>query len=327
MTDDAIVADGIGGGPALQVTVPLAPAYASQLVNISPAQVSVSIPLVPGSRVVTTPLQNVGTLTYFQNPDLQASLTIWYNYDPVGNTLTFCSNDLVSSDSTYLTTVPAGTNQRCNQHTYLSDTAPCGSNPNWTYCTPLTPGLLQAIQQTVRTANQTVINAARAQGYTVIVRTPPPQLSAEEYAKLCIVYHKGQFKELYDPTKSYDDDHTLLHLDSVWYGEIYLNGSDYFANVIGSTGDPRISGQSWLGLWQNQFGPAAACTSLNFNGFSCGTYLVGGHVVLGQSAQSVPVGSNNVFIVPICAGHNSNDNVYMAPLTYQKGIAIHNYQH
>jgi len=238
---------------------------------------------------MTTPVQTVGTLTYFANPHLLAYLNIWYSYDPVGNTLTFCSNDLVSPDSTCLTTIPTGTNQSCNQHTYPNDNAPCGSNPNWNYCTSLTPGLQQALQQSVRAANQAIINAARAQGFTVIARTPPPQLTENDYAKL---HGGGLFRER-------DRQH----------------------------GDPRIAGLAWLTLWQNQFGPAMACTSLNFQGFGCSASLVGGHVILGQTAQTVPAGSNNVFIVPICGSHNGNNNVYMAPLTYQQGIAIHNYLH
>ena len=188
MTDEVVTAGGTGTGQTLQVTVPLTPSYASRLVNVSSTQVTVSIPIVPGSSTMTTPVQTVGTLTYFANPHLLAYLNIWYSYDPVGNTLTFCSNDLVSPDSTCLTTIPTGTNQSCNQHTYPNDNAPCGSNPNWNYCTSLTPGLQQALQQSVRAANQAIINAARAQGFTVIARTPPPQLTENDYAKLCLVY-------------------------------------------------------------------------------------------------------------------------------------------
>lgn len=119
----------------------------------------------PVSRVITTSLQNVGTLTYFANSNLQASLSIWYDDDPLGNTFSFCSADLVSPDSTYITTVPAGTNQKCIQHTYLSDTTPCGTNANRPDCTPLTPGLLQLMQQTVRAAHQAIVDAVIATGY------------------------------------------------------------------------------------------------------------------------------------------------------------------
>ena len=39
----------------------------------------------------------------------------------------------------------------------------------------------------------------------------------------------------------------------------------------------------------------------------------------------MPAGSNHVFIVPICAGHNNDNTVYMAPVTNLNGIALSNY--
>jgi hypothetical protein len=236
-------------------------------------------------------------------------------------------NNLVSSDSTYLTTVPRSTNQSCRQHTYPGDNIPCGSNQNWNYTTPLTPGLQTALQQTVQRANSVIIELARIQGFTVVVRTPPPVLSKEDYENLLLVYYKGKFLESYNPNKEYDNDHSLLTMESVWYGEIYLQGNESFANVIGSTGDPKIAGKTWIKLWSNQFGAPTTCSSLNFNGFACSNpmVIVGGHVILGTTAANVPAGSNNVFIMPICCAHNSNNNVHMEPLQYQKGIALHNY--
>jgi hypothetical protein len=308
------------------VTVPLTPAYSNTLVQMAATTVTIEIPLVPGEGLIQTPLQQVGTLTYFANPALMACITMWGSYDPDGEVLTFCSPDLVDNDSTYLTTVPAGSNQGCNQHTYTSDTAPCGVNPNWNYCTPLTPGLQQELLQSIRTAQQMVIDAAIAQGFTVIVRTPPPPMSAADYAGTSLIYQNGVFKEFYDPDKAYDASHTLVHALSVWYGEITLSATDYFANVLGSTTDPKIASLSWIALWRNQFGTPTACSSYNYNGFTCGTTLYGGHVVLGTAAQNVSAGSNKVFIMPICSGHNNvNFTGTMAPVKYNKGIAIHNY--
>ena len=312
---------------SLSVDVPLTPSYTNSYVNIFQMQTTIVIPLTSGSRIITTPRQNVGTLPYFPKPTLQAYLSLWYDYNPDENTLTFCSNDLISPDATYLTTIPLDMNQPSVQHTYLSDMAPCGSNPNWNYCTPLTPGLKEALHESVRNANQTVINSVTKLGYTVIVRTPPPPLSPEECKKLSLVYYKGQFKQCYNPEaeEKYDKDHAIVSINSIWYGEIYLNSSDYFANVIGSTGDPKVGGLTWLQLWQRQFGTATSCTSLRYQGFSCGPGLVGGHVILGRTAKKLPTGNNNLFIMPICTAHNNNDNVYMAPLSYTKGVALWDY--
>jgi hypothetical protein len=78
----------------LNVTVGLTPAYSSRLVNISATQVTIVLPLVDGDHVVTTPLTNVGILMFFSDPVLLASLTVWYNYSSLTNTLTFCANNL-----------------------------------------------------------------------------------------------------------------------------------------------------------------------------------------------------------------------------------------
>jgi hypothetical protein len=67
------------------------------------------------------------------------------------------------------------------------------------------------------------------------------------------------------------------------------------------------------------------CTSYQFQGFHCGTSYVGGHIVPGTVARTVPKGSNAVYIMPICHAHNNNDNVYMEALQYQDGIWLKDY--
>jgi hypothetical protein len=105
-----------------------------------------------------------------------------------------------------------------------------------------------------------------------------------------------------------------------------MNYGETFANVIGSTSDPKIAGQSWIQLWANQFGHYPVnCTSLSYGGFPCGNTFVGGHVISGQVAHVVAAGSNSIYIYPICHAHNSNDNVYMAALQYLDGVWLKNY--
>jgi len=310
------------------VEVPLTPAYTCSLVTINATNIPLEFLLTDGDHQLQTAGVNVGTLQFAPSPVLQASIAMWYNYNSSTNTLTFCSNDLVSPDSPSLTTFPQGTTQYCHQHTYASDTAPCGLNPNWNYCTNAMPGLQELLRQTICAANTTVINAAIAQGYNVIVRSAMPALAPEHAENLASVYRGGKFLELYDRTKAYTAEDTILHIESTFYGEIYLNQSDVYANVIGSTGDPKVAGKSWLQLWLAQFGNVYTCASLNYGGFPCNPQygLLGGHVILGKTASKVPTGANYVFIMPICSAHNNNDNVYMAPVTTNKGVALHNYQ-
>jgi hypothetical protein len=334
MSDDASSAADGGQRTSLEIKAPLAPAYANPYVNISETWVTFEIPLVSGETTTTSPEEVVGVLTNFSDPNLIATLTVWSSYDPILNELTICGVDLVDSDSTYLSTyMQGGQEQTCRQHTYLSDTAPCGQNENWNYCSGITPGLMQEMQATVRSAQETIVKDALAQGLTVIVRTPPPSISADEAHKLLLVYEEGFFKESFDPDKEYGPETVLQAIQSTWYGEIFLQVGENYANVIGSTSDPKISSLAWRRLWEGQFGIATECSSLHYPGgnYPCtkppppANNLVGGHVILGTKAEEVQKGSNSVFIIPICAKHNADDNTYMASIVYQQGIAVHNY--
>lgn len=318
-------------GGYLSLHVPLSPHYENQHVRVYRTSFYLQIPLTGGDQRTTTGEVVIGSLPALQNPTLIGTLTVWSNYEPDTNTLTLCSTDLVSPDSTYLSSYPQSSrNQTCRQHTYLSDAAPCGSNPNWNYCTNLTPGLMQEFQNTVRSAQEAIIQAAKDQGFTVVVRTPPPPVPPETADKLRMVYQEGVFKEAFDPQKDYGEEMAIFDIESTWWGEIFLTAGENFANVIGSTPDPKIDGEYWRALWESQFGVAATCSSFHYPG---GNYpctpppasLKGGHVILGKTAKKMPKGSDKVFIMPICAKHNADDRTYMAAVEYQKGIALHNY--
>jgi len=96
-----------------------------------------------------------------------------------------------------------------------------------------------------------------------------------------------------------------------------------FANVIGSTNDPRVGGLSWIGLWRREFGNENVCSSLNFMA-NCGPALVGGHVIMGTVAKTMPAGST-VFIIPICKAHNNNNNIWMEAITNQNAVVLSHY--
>ena len=313
------------GTGTLQLRYPLSPSYATKLCTLNATEVIETVHLLPGSHVHYCQERMIGRVPGFANPTLLGQFFFWYNYSPATGTIVLCSHDLISSDASYLQTTPQNSGQYCRQHAYSSDLLPCGTNPNWNYCTPLTPGLRELLQGTVKQAVAAIIEAAKRQGYTVIVRTPPPVIPHELAEQLQLVYENGVFKEFYDSSRNYGAENEIVPVTSTWYGEIYLAGTDDYANVIGSTGDPRIAGLSWIQLWQNQFGPANQCSSLNFQGFVCGPGLYGGHVILGQVAQAMPIGSNAVFIMPICVAHNNNNNVYMGPVTNDRGIALATY--
>lgn len=185
------------------------------------------------------------------------------------------------------------------------------------------------ISEVVDDINKLIIQAATESGITALLRTNPPNIPPEDSENFYLVYTNDGFLECYNPEKKYDDSHIILPCTSTWGGIVYFQNGECFANVIGSTGDPKV-GSSWLTLWEencNGGRQATTCTSLNFP-LVCNvpdrSYIVGGHVISGQRASYVARGSS-VYIMPICKTHNSNDNVYMQALQYTVGVWLINY--
>mmetsp|Transcript_21506 Transcript_21506/g.33426 ORF Transcript_21506/g.33426 Transcript_21506/m.33426 type:complete len:385 (-) Transcript_21506:31-1185(-) len=91
-------------------------------------------------------------------------------------------------------------------------------------------------------------------------------------------------------------------------------------NVIGSTNDPKNDGKTWLNLWKLKTNNNTVvykkghkdCSSF-VSGYcdeSGNGNLIGGHVVQGEKAVKLEKGAD-VWILPICSKHNSNDEVTM----------------
>jgi hypothetical protein len=313
----------------LQVTVPLTPAYSSEFVTVEETTATVSIPLIPGEQRSTTPEQVVGVVPEAKNPSLIGTLTVWSDYDPAHRVLTLLGNDFESSDSTCHRTYPqSGRGRTFKQHARPSDLAPSDTSPNWTSATDSTPELTELFRGIARSANEAIVEAALAQGLNVLVRTPPPELSPKMEEELRLVYQNGVFREAFDPNVEYGEDVEIVDIRSTYGGEMFLQEGTDFANVIGSTNDPLVKGQtSWRGLWESKFGPATICTSFHFpNNFPCGTTLFGGHVILGQEARKIQAGESGVvLIMPICVQHNNNNIVYMSALQNQRAIVLNKY--
>ena len=129
----------------------------------------------------------------------------------------------------------------------------------------------------------------------------------------------------------------IIHIGDVrstYGGKHTFSSTDDFANVIGSSSDPKVDGLAWINLWKRTYPgvPVTQCSSLKFPtnssfpaGFPCTTTFVGGHVILGQTASIVAQGSNSVYIIPICQKHNKNNGVYMMPITEGRAVRLNNY--
>jgi hypothetical protein len=279
-----------------------------------------------GSHTFTSSDFQLGTVHSLSSRSLIGRLSFRYSYQAANRVITVCGTDFASGDGMTLITMPEGTDYAYFEHAASAGFTADQSGP-WNYRTQLMPGAAQVINSIARGANDALISALEATPDLVVqVRKSFPELPMEHYLNLCVVYRGGRFLELFDHSHQYEPDDEVHAVDSVWGGEVTLNKGENFANVIGSTSDPKVAGLSWIQLWARQFGMyPTTCESFNYGGFPCGTYLVGGHIVLGKKAMVMAKGSNAVYIVPICAGHNNNDNVYMAALTYPKGVWLKNY--
>jgi hypothetical protein len=308
-------------------SVPLG--YQSPLVTLNKNVHTLSFTLHDGTNIAVSDRIDLGVVHGLEGRRLLGQLTFKYDYDSEKRVVTVCGTTFDSADSMCLTTVPEGTSEYCRQRAggggFAGDDL--SANPHWNYRTSLTPGFQDVLRGVIRTVNDRLIGALEKEPRLIVqVRKHPPELSAEEHQQFLTVYRDGKFHSFYEPGQQLGPRDMLVTVDSVWGGEVTLQYGEAFANVIGSTNDPKIGGSSWIKLWETQFNTTAViCTSNQFNGFACGSTFVGGHVIAGTQAKTVAMGSNSVWIFPICVAHNKNDNVYMEALMYLEGIWLKNY--
>ena len=297
----------------IEVPFSLPIGYDNSFVTVRGRSHVVAFHLKEGTHVARSEPVDLGVVHGVGGRRLLGEFSFEYTYEPERRVVTVNGSDFDSARSMCLITTPEGTGEFCRQRVaggFLAEDLT--GNPRWNYVTYLTPGLRDVFAGLVRTVNDRAIEALqKVPGMIVQVRTHPPQLSAEEQQQF--LYESGG---------------DVFTVDSVWGGVVTLKYSEAFANVIGSSQDPKIGGMSWIRLWEQQYGVTATiCTSYQFKGFPCNYPILGGHVISGQHAETVHPGSNSVWIFPICQQHNNNDNVYMAALRYLNGIWLKNYMH
>jgi hypothetical protein len=303
--------------------------YQNHFVSLHEYQHTLSFILHEGTNTAKSDFVDLGVIHGFERRRLLGQFTFQYSYDSERRVVTVCGTAFDSGDSMCLTTVPEGTSEHCTQRVagggFVGDELT--ANPHWNYLTPLTPGLQDVLGGVVRTVNHRLIEALEKEPQLIVqVRKHPPELSAEEHLQFLTVYRDGEFQGFHEPGREYGPRDVVRTLESVFGGEVTLKYGENFANVIGSTDDPKIAGLTWLQLWVKQFDTSpVVCTSYHFNGFSCGNSFVGGHVIAGTKAKAVAKGSDSVWIFPICIQHNNDDAAYMEALKYFKGIWLKNY--
>jgi len=156
------------------------------------------------------------------------------------------------------------------------------------------------------------------------------QLTQEQEARFRVVFRKTKdeqgayFADLWNPETDYTDEFIIVPLRSVYDGVTDpLAIGTMFANVEGSTHDPKNGVVSWIQLLRDclskEYDVTSCCAEQNkiyigdsqdesddkTRGFSCNDTIVGGHVILQATNSSTVDEGGNVHLLPICHKHNT----------------------
>jgi hypothetical protein len=312
--------------PPLTVELPLAPAYQSDGVHLTNQSVSATLDLSGGTRTFDSVEKTVGT---YQGAEVRAKLTFTYHYDKKEDKVTIRGNDDITADQLRITTSLGGERNLAFQHTPNDVGLNLASNHLWGANVKQSPGLSEAMAATVRSCNDILVKALVDAGVSsVLERGTPPVVTLENL---------NGFKEMFGETVTPLDlsaapaevARIQFIVDSTYVGTVTWTATTTFANVIGSTQDPKPSGvTSWLELWANKCNnghDTTLCSSYNFfskdTTWTCTSVLVGGHVIPGTTAKSMAKGST-VYIYPICSRHNGSDPNSMKCLYNPKGVQL-----
>lgn len=302
--------------------------YRSAGVELHGRPLTFTFSLRAGEHSFSSEAFEIGTVHALDGCKLYACVEFRYSYDRDESTITVCGTDYESRDAMHLVTVPQQTSGYCI-HPAAYQAIPIGERATagtWCDLVRLSPGLEEALRALARSANAALISILEnVPGLNVEVLQRSPASPAD----FRVVYRSGIFLGLYEPGRLYGPQDKVVHVDSVYRSNKRLTNLAKFANVIGSTPDPKVSSRSWIRLWMLKTNNArpTRCTSSGFGRFVCNTFFVGGHTVTGTIAQRVRAGTNNkVMIIPICVRHNNNDHVFMeARWNGRMAIILNNY--
>ncbi|MEZ3505065.1 MAG: hypothetical protein K1W25_16725 [Lachnospiraceae bacterium] len=171
------------------------------------------------------------------------------------------------------------------------------------------------------------------------------KLSDEDRERFRLVYKKKDdqwvLHNIYEKGGEYGDDCIVVPLESTYKGNIELAPGTEFANVVGTSNDPKPGdiNTSWIAFWKciyiathYSYPPSWCCTDgMKYNNYGNNivlhvegaTYgeLNGGHIILGRIARQ-PYPGEIVYIVPICTGHNTMGNSFYMKTGHEATFAV-----
>jgi len=289
--------------------------------------VPVELELTAGEHLFTSTPMPIGTFFDFK---IYGYISIPYSYDPKMNYVTICGPESTSNEQLAIHT---SLEEHTNFSSLHSNNSSGATATNmWTDFIDKTPEVKQVYQTAIRQTIDALVSKLLDAGVQGVIQTgPAPIVNPDNFQ---------DYKAMFAPEKmdieqpSLDDFLEIQKIvQSTYYGTITWTLNYSFANIIGSTHDPKPTGySSWIKLWNDKCHGGSYpthCSSYNYedgtNTFTCNTTdFVGGHVIPGQTAGGVTTGGT-AYIFPICKRHNGNDNIYMSSRYNPKGVVLHNY--
>lgn len=308
--------------------LPILPPIQHSPLKINQHTVPIALELTSGDHVFTSTPVEIGSFFHFK---VFAHIAIPYSYDSDMQYVTICGSDDTSEKQITIHT-------SLEQHDALTDSRKLNHSPEtsmlnlWTNFIDNTPEIKSHYQTSIKQFIDNLVDELLNNNVQGVIQTrPAPMVTPGNY---------HNFKDMFAPKKADVEQPSLDDLvevqtivESTYYGTITWVLNYSFANIIGSTHDPKPTGYtSWIQLWaltcNNGYYPAY-CSSYNYADghppFNCNTSdFVGGHVIPGQVAAPVATGGV-AYIFPICKRHNGNDNIYMSMRYNPTGVVLHNY--
>jgi len=312
--------------PPLTVELPVTPAYEGDGIDLTNQSVTAALDLSGGTRTFDSVAKTVGT---YQGAEVRAKLTFTYHYDKEEDKVTIRGNDDTTADQLRITTSLGGEPSLASQHTPNDAGLNLASNHLWAVKVKQSPGLSEAMAATARACNDILVKALMDAGVSSVLKIGT--------APVVTLENLNGFKQMFG------EDVTPLDLSaapaevariqfivfSTYVGTVTWKANTTFANVIGSTDDPKVPGYtSWIELWAykcNKGNDTDTCSSLNY--FSqepnrkCAGTIIGGHVIPGTTAKKMNKG-DTVYIYPICHDHNMSDANSMKSLYNPEGVQL-----
>ncbi len=296
----------------IKTTIPISPLFNHRLIKLEPSTQEIELKLTDGDHVATSSPIQIGT----SGPEpLFAQVELPYTISDSGKFIKLCDDDSRIDNTINLR---LGKGQKMKSEAILKHMKPTEKITKKTIKTLLEnedSPLENNLRKTLKNAQDNIIKNAREHGLGVLLRKSPPAITSKNINNLIGICGLDKDK-LNAMSENERISYLEMELKSTYGGLGIITTGTQFANVIGSTHDPKIDGKYWISAWKDfTKHKANQCASKNWrsNGKNyCKGILIGGHVILGTVPSEVtPETDKTVFIVPICTSHNARGDFYM----------------